>query len=57
MVQINGKTRAVVEVVADLGEAEAKTLALASAVVQKHLAGQSIRQVIYRPDRLINLVV
>ena len=57
VVQINGKTRAVVEVVADLGEAEAKTLALASAVVQKHLAGQSIRQVIYRPDRLINLVV
>ena len=55
--QINGKTRAVIEAEAGLSEAEAKALALASPIVQKHLVDQSIKQVIYRPDKLINLVL
>ena len=57
VVQINGKTRAVIEAEAGLSEAEAKALALASPIVQKHLVDQSIKQVIYRPDKLINLVL
>ena len=57
VVQVSGKTRAVVEVEAGLTEAAAKALALAEANIQKHLAGAEIKQVIYRPDRLINFVL
>lgn len=57
VVQVNGKTREVIETEAGLSEAEAKALALASANIQKYLAGQSIKQMIYVPGRLINLVL
>lgn len=57
VVQINGKVRERLEVPADLDETEAKRRALESPLVQRHLVGAPVRQVIYVPGRLINFVV
>ena len=56
-VQVNGKLRGEVEV--ELGASEAEVLALARADerVARHIAGASLRRVVFVPDRLINLVV
>ncbi len=56
VVQINGKLRDKLEVAADASEDEVRALALASARVQKLLAGKAPRKVIYVPGKLINLV-
>ena len=45
VVQVSGKTRAVIEVEVGLTEAAAKALVLAEANIQKHLAGAEIKQV------------
>ena len=55
-IQINGKTRANLSMPSGLGENEVKALAVASATIQKWLAGQQIKKIIFVPDRLINLV-
>ena len=57
VVQVNGKLRERLQLPVGAGEAEARRLALASDAVQKWLAGKEPRQVIYVPDKLINLVV
>ncbi|GAB4474449.1 MAG: class I tRNA ligase family protein [Anaerolineales bacterium] len=57
VIQINGKVRDRVEVPASVTEEEAKQIALANLVVQKHLAGNSPKQVIYVRGRLVNIVV
>ncbi len=57
VVQINGKVRDRLVVPADIAEAEARALALASPVVQTHLAGATPRQVIYVAGRLVNIVI
>jgi leucyl-tRNA synthetase len=57
VVQVNGKIRERLQVPVGVGEGEARRLALASEAVQKWLGGKEPRQVIYVPDRLINLVV
>lgn len=56
-VQINGKSRATIEIAADADEATAKSAALANETVQKHVASQPIKKVIYVPRRIINLIV
>lgn len=56
-VQINGKSRATIELAADADEAAAKQTALANETVQKYLADKDIRKVIYVPGRIINLIV
>jgi leucyl-tRNA synthetase len=55
-VQVNGRTRDVVEVASDAGEAEVQALALASEKVQRHLGGKPIKRVVYVPGRLLNLL-
>jgi leucyl-tRNA synthetase len=57
VVQVNGKLRDRIEAPADVSEAMAKELALASAKVRPHVEGREIRKSIYVPGRLVNLVV
>ena len=56
VVQVNGRLRDRIEVSADVGEEEAKEVALASERVQAHTAGKDIAKVIYVPGRLVNIV-
>jgi len=56
VVQLNGKLRDRIVVPADVSEEEAKAKALASEIVQRHLAGKPPRQVIYVAGRLVNIV-
>ena len=57
VVQVNGKLRDRILVPVDIGEAEARERALASAKVKPHLEEKSIERVIYVPQRLVNIVV
>ena len=57
VVQVNGRLRDRIQVAADIGEEEAKRLAMESRTVQPHLEGKAVRQVIYVPGRLVNVVV
>lgn len=56
VIQINGKVRDRVELLASVSEDEAKQAALESPIVQKHLGGNSPKQVIYVRGRLVNIV-
>ena len=55
IVQVNGKVRDKIQAPADIDEARARELALASESVQRHLHGEP-RKVIYVPGRLVNIV-
>jgi leucyl-tRNA synthetase len=57
VVQVNGKVRDRIQVTADIDEARAKELALASPVVQRHIAGRNVRRVVYVPGKLVNIVL
>jgi leucyl-tRNA synthetase len=57
VVQVNGKVRDKITVVAGLQEDEASTVALASPRVQAHIAGRKVLQMVYVPGRLVNVVV
>ena len=57
VVQVNGRVRDRIQVPADIGEEDAKKLAMESHRVQPHLEGKEVRQVIYVPGRLVNVVV
>jgi leucyl-tRNA synthetase len=57
VVQVNGKLRDRITVPAGISEADAKSLALASESVQRHLEGKRPRQVIYVPSKLVNIVI
>jgi leucyl-tRNA synthetase len=56
-VQVNGKVRGRVMVAAGAGQDEVMKRALADAGVAGHLAGKTIRKVIFVPDKLLNIVV
>jgi leucyl-tRNA synthetase len=56
-VQINGKVRGKIEVPADADEEAVLGLANADENVSRHLAGATIRRVIYVPGRIVNFVV
>jgi leucyl-tRNA synthetase len=55
-VQVGGKLRDRLELAAGLTEAAAREAALKSEKVARALAGKLPRNVVYVPDRLINLV-
>jgi leucyl-tRNA synthetase len=55
-VQVNGKLRDTVTAPRGMNRAAVEALALASANVQRQLAGASPRKVIVVPDRLVNIV-
>ncbi|AKU90590.1 leucine--tRNA ligase [Vulgatibacter incomptus] len=56
-VQVNGKLRGEVAIRADAGEDEVKAAAQADAKVAPHLAGMTVRKVIFVKGRLVNFVV
>jgi leucyl-tRNA synthetase len=57
VVQINGKKRAVLKVKRDMSEKEILKTAKLSQVVEKFLTKQSIKKVIFVPNRLINIII
>ncbi len=57
VVQVNGKLRDRITVATDISEEAAKAAALNSDSVQRFIEGQSPRQVIYVPRKLVNIVV
>ena len=57
VIQVNGKVRDRVEVDAEIDEAGAIELALASERVQAYLKGGEPKKVIARPPKLVNIVV
>ena len=56
VVQVNGKLRDRITLPAGVNAEEAKSKALSSEAVQRHLNGRAPRQVIYVPGRLVNIV-
>jgi len=57
VIQVNGKLRDKVTAPASIDESEARELALASERVRAHTDGKKIKDVIYVPGRLVNIVV
>jgi leucyl-tRNA synthetase len=57
VVQVNGKVRDKVEVPAGMSGEEVRQMVLERPRVQSHLDGKKIRDVIYVPNRLVNVVV
>ncbi len=56
VIQVNSRLRDRIQVPADIGEEQARALALASEAAQRHLAGRPLREVVYVPGKLVNLV-
>ncbi|HIK55113.1 MAG TPA: leucine--tRNA ligase [Synechococcales cyanobacterium M55_K2018_004] len=57
VIQIMGKTRGTIQVPATATQAELETLATASDLAQKYIAGKTIKKVIVVPGKLVNFVV
>jgi leucyl-tRNA synthetase len=56
IVQVDGKTRGIIEAKIDISEVEAKSLAMNSPKVQKWIKNKKIEKVIFVPQKLINFV-
>ncbi len=56
-VQVNGKVRDVVEIPVDADEEKVREIVLLSEKVKKFISGKKIVKFIYRPGRIINVVV
>ncbi len=57
VVQVNGRVRDRITVPAGIAEDDAKRLTLESPRVQAHTSGKEIRQIVYVPGHLVNVVV
>jgi len=57
VIQVNGKLRDRVSVPVSITESEARELALSRERVRAHIDGKQIKNVIYVPGRLVNVVV
>jgi leucyl-tRNA synthetase len=57
VIQVNGKVRDRVDVDADISAEEAERVALASERIQEWIGDGTVRKVISRPPRLVNVVV
>jgi len=57
IVQVNGKVRDKIEVVAGMSQKEAEKVAMESEKVKPWLRGKEVRKVIFVPDKLINIVI
>jgi leucyl-tRNA synthetase len=57
VVQVNGKLRGNIRVAKTAGKDVIEAAALASAPVQKFVAGQSVKKVVVVPGRLVNVVI
>jgi leucyl-tRNA synthetase len=56
VVQVNGKLRDKIRIAPDAAQADVEALAQASARVQEHTDGKTIRKVIYVPGKLVSIV-
>jgi leucyl-tRNA synthetase len=56
VVQVQGKLRAKLEVSPDISEADLEAAAMAAAPVQRALEGKTVRKVIVRAPKLVNIV-
>lgn len=56
-VQVNGKVRAVITIASGTSEDEVKSRALADQNVQTHVAGKTVRKVIYIPGKIVSIVL
>lgn len=56
-VQVNGKVRAVLAIATGTSEDDVKAQALSDEKVQVHLAGKTVRKVIYVPGKIVSIVV
>ncbi|MQF99630.1 MAG: leucine--tRNA ligase [SAR202 cluster bacterium] len=57
VVQVNGKVRDKIQVEASVSEDQAKSIATESEKIKPYLQGMDIRQLIYVPGKLVNIVV
>jgi leucyl-tRNA synthetase len=57
VVQVNGKVRDMIRVKADIGEDEAKKVAMESEKVKKWIEGKKIRKIIFVKGKLVNIVM
>jgi len=57
VVQVNGKVRDRLDVPPGIAEDELRALALASEAAQRSVGDKTIRQVVVRPPKLVNIVV
>ncbi len=57
VLQVNGKHRGAMRAAKDASRETIERLALESANVQKHIAGQPVKKVILVPGRLVNIVI
>ena len=57
VVQVQGKVRGRLEVAPDISDADLEAAALADAAVQRALDGATVRKVIVRAPKLVNIVV
>jgi leucyl-tRNA synthetase len=56
IVQVQGKLRAKLEVAPDISEADLEAMAMADEAVQRSLDGKTVRKVIVRAPKLVNIV-
>ncbi|NNE94449.1 MAG: class I tRNA ligase family protein, partial [Acidimicrobiales bacterium] len=56
VLQINGKVRDRIDVAADISESDAEAAAMASERIQELTEGKTVRKVISRPPKLVNIV-
>jgi len=56
VVQIQGKVRARLEVAPDISDADLEAAALADAAVQRSLDGLTVRKVIAKAPKIVNIV-
>jgi len=56
-VQVSGKTRGEIRIPPDADEATAVAAARAQGPVQRHIEGKSLVRVIYKPGKILNLIV
>ena len=57
VVQINGKKRAILKVKRDISEKEILKIIKINQEVEKNLRKQSIKKIIFVPNRLINIII
>lgn len=57
VVQVNGKLRDQIEVSVDADASTVEKIALSSEKIQKFIAGQPVKKVIYVPGKLVNIVL
>lgn len=55
--QVNGRVRGRAVLSPTASEAEARAAALGADGIAPHLAGRTVKQVVYRPGKIVNVVV